>query len=89
MGIRLAKRSDCALKRNTTGFATPEARVERRHEVRRALIIDIPQREQNGLRPGVEKATHETQQFITGRNYVQSRGTAAQSDKLGIEFQMI
>src|SRR5579864_8056586 len=89
MGIRLAKCSDRALQRGSPGFATPEARVERRHEIRRALIVDIPKREQNRLRPGIEKATHEAKQFITSRNYVQSRGTAAQSDKLGIEFQMI
>src|ERR1700722_8658812 len=89
VGIRFAKSSDRALERSASGFGTREARVERCHELRGALIIDIPECKKDRLRPRIKKPTNEAEQFITGGDYVQSRGAAAQSDEFSVKFQMV
>ena len=59
VGIRLAESSDCALKRSASGFGTREARVEGCHELRGALIVDIPECKKDRLRPRIKKPAYE------------------------------
>ena len=60
-----------------------QAAVERFHEVRRAAVVYVPQRQKQALCPGRKQAAYKTDEFVPGGDDVQAGRTAAQ--RLGRE----
>lgn len=57
-------------QRHGTVRPMEETRVERFHEIRGAAIVHIPQCEKEALRPRGKKAPYQTDEFVSGCNYV-------------------
>ena len=58
-------------------FALLQAGVEQPHEFGRTAVLNIPKREQESPRSGVEQPSDEAKEFVSSRHNVQARGTAA------------
>ena len=71
------------LQGKSLGKALLEAGVERDHKLFRAAVVDIPETQDQGLRPSLEKAADQAHDFVAGPDDVQTRGATAQSNQLG------
>ena len=57
--------------------------IEKLHEIRRAAIVYIPQRQQHRLRSGVQQAALEADQLVAPDHHIQAGAAAAQCHQFG------
>src|SRR5437899_6534822 len=65
------------------------AAIERFHKLRSAAVVYIPQCQEQATSPGEEQASHQSNQFVTRSNCIESGRATAQGDLIGVEPQLI
>src|SRR5438874_13366317 len=63
--------------------------VEMTHQLGGALIMNVPQREQQSGRPGAEQAALKAQQLVAGGHKVHAGGAATQSDQPSVQLHLV
>src|SRR5947209_14371959 len=63
--------------------------IEVLHQQRCALIVYVPQRQQQGRGPSTEKAPLKPKQFVTGGHEVHTRGATAQGHQLCVQLHLV
>src|SRR6476620_4092658 len=82
VGIAVSQLLHRALKRQRAIWMLEKPAIEGVHEFRCALIVDVPQCQQQGPCPGIEQTPHQAHKLISGSNRVQSGGASAQGNLL-------
>ena len=89
MGMALAQFDHGGLHGRRLRPPLLEPRVERDHEVLRALVVDVPQTENQRLRTRLEQAAGQPDQLISGSNYIQPGRAPAENHQLGRQLKVI
>ena len=97
MGVNLSEiegsLSQCnALIRGTVRAAVRAAgqmAIERRHELRGAVVLHVPESQESGLRAGVDQPPNQSKQLVTFRHYAQAGRAPTEGDEFGRESKLI
>src|SRR6266446_807809 len=89
MGVLLPEFLHRVLQRACHVAASEEFSIEELHQLRSALIVDVPQRQQQRRRSGAEKASLKSEQFVAGGDEVHACGAAAQGHELGVQPHLV
>src|SRR6266545_569817 len=68
-------------------YAKPQIKVP--HQLRRGVVLNVPQAEQQRFRPGIKQSSDQTEKFIALGDYIEAGATAAQSDEFGRQSHLI
>src|SRR3954447_23472831 len=82
MRVLLARRQHRVPERGGAVRGLPEATVEASHQGRGAAVVDVPERHQDGLRAGVEPASHQSEQLVAADQGVQPCAAPAQGHEI-------
>ena len=63
--------------------------IERDHKVLSALVVHVPQTENQRLRSSLQQPAHKANEFISRGDHIEASGASAQNDKFGRQVQVI
>src|SRR6267143_1073030 len=84
IGMRTAfpQTDTCSLHRFRLRTALLKLGIELDHEFLSAVVVNIPQAQDERLCSSLQQASDQAHQLITGRDHIQSGGASAQHDQL-------
>src|SRR5580704_9802562 len=88
MGVLLAEFEHGRLHGGGLGLPLLQAGVERDHEILGALVVYVPEAENERLGASLEKSTREADEFVAGCDHVETGGASAEDDEFGGQLEV-
>ena len=90
IGMRTAfpQANACSLHRFRLRMPLLKLGIELDHEFHGAVVVNVPQAQDERLRSSLQQASDQAHQFITRRDHVQARGASAHHDQLDRQWQV-
>ena len=90
IGMRTAfpQANACSLHRFRLRVPLLKLGIELDHEFHGAVVVNVPQAQDERLRSSLQQASDQTHQLITGRDHIQAGGAAAQHDQFYRQLQV-
>src|SRR6266540_5119717 len=89
VGVAFPDVPDCVPQGSRPVGSREEAVVEGLHELRRALVRHLPERDQDRCRPGAEETPRQPEELVSGGDHVEPRHARAQRDELRRQLEVV
>src|SRR5207302_10061490 len=89
MGILLAELPHSTLQRAGHIAGVKIFAVEELHKLGSALVVHIPEGEQKRGSAGIEQASLEAEQLVTGGDEVHAGGAATEGNEIGVQPDLV
>ena len=90
IGMRTAfpQANECSLHRFRLRTALLKLGIELDHELLGAVVVNVPQAQDERLRSRLQQTSDQTHQLVTGSDHVQAGGASAEYDQFDRQLQV-